>query len=102
VRDFVAATTAGYQDALRDPARALNDLLDANPSLPRKLTAASLAVYLPLFSGRSTTSSSNLPFGTLQSQNVSAMSRWMLQSHLIDAPISPARYATNRFLRPAR
>jgi hypothetical protein len=30
------------------------------------------------------------------------MSRWMLQSHLIDAPISPARYATNRFLRPAR
>jgi putative hydroxymethylpyrimidine transport system substrate-binding protein len=102
VRDFVAATTAGYQDALRDPARALDDLLAANPSLPRGLTAASLAVYLPLFSGRSTTSTSKLPFGTLQSPNVSAMSRWMLQSHLIDAPISPTRYATNRFLRPAR
>jgi len=106
VRDFVAATTAGYQDALRDPARALDDLLSANPGLPRGLTAASLAVYLPLFSGRSTTtsatSSARLPFGMLQSANVAAMSRWMLASHLIDAPISPARYGTNRFLRPAR
>jgi putative hydroxymethylpyrimidine transport system substrate-binding protein len=106
VRDFVAATTEGYQDALRDPARALNDLLDANPSLPRKLTAASLAVYLPLFSGRSSSvaasSAAGVPFGTLQSPNVAAMSRWMLASHLIDATISPARYGTNRFLRPAR
>ena len=114
VRDFVAATTEGYQDALRDPARALNDLLDANPSLPRKLTAASLAVYLPLFGGQSVsaaTSSTTIPaastagkppFGTLQSANVAAMSRWMLASHLIDAPIVPARYGTNRFLRPAR
>jgi NitT/TauT family transport system substrate-binding protein/putative hydroxymethylpyrimidine transport system substrate-binding protein len=109
VRDFVAATTEGYQDALRDPARALNDLLDANPSLSRKLTAASLAVYLPLFSGRSSSvaapaapTTAEVPFGTLQSANVAAMSRWMLESHLIDAPISPARYGTNRFLRPAR
>jgi putative hydroxymethylpyrimidine transport system substrate-binding protein len=103
VRDFVAATTAGYRDALRDPARALDDLLEANPSLPRKLTAASLAVYLPLFSGPAgPASTAKLPFGMLQGANVAAMSRWMLQSHLIDAPIAPARYATNRFLRPAR
>jgi len=30
------------------------------------------------------------------------MSAWMLANHLIHAPISPQRYGTNRFLRPAR
>ena len=54
VRDFVAATKAGYEDTLRDPARSLDDLLSSNPSpLSRKLTAASLDVYEPLFSGSS-------------------------------------------------
>jgi putative hydroxymethylpyrimidine transport system substrate-binding protein len=95
VRDFVAATTAGYRDTLRDPSRALDDLLRSNPGLPRGLTAASLAVYLPLFSGA-------VAFGTLQGANLAAMSDWMLQNHLIRAPISPGRYGTNRFLRPAR
>jgi ABC-type nitrate/sulfonate/bicarbonate transport system substrate-binding protein len=101
VRDFVAATKAGYEDTLRDPARSLDDLLRSNPSLSRKLTAASLDVYLPLFSGSSSaTTTAKVPFGTLQSPNVAAMSAWMLQSRLIHAPISPERYGTNRFLAP--
>jgi putative hydroxymethylpyrimidine transport system substrate-binding protein len=101
VRDFVAATKAGYEDTLRDPARSLDDLLSSNPGLPRKLTAASLDVYLPLFSGSSSaTTTAKVPFGTLQSPNVAAMSAWMLQSRLIHAPISPERYGTNRFLAP--
>jgi putative hydroxymethylpyrimidine transport system substrate-binding protein len=95
VRDFVSATVEGYQDTERDPRRSLDELLQANPSLSRRLTAASLKVYLPLFSGA-------VAFGTLQSGNLAAMSDWMLQSHLIRAPISPQRYGTNRFLRPAR
>jgi len=103
VRDFVAATKAGYEDTLRDPARSLDDLLRSNPGLPRKLTAASLDVYEPLFGGSSSaTTTARVPFGTLQSPNVAAMSAWMLQSRLIHAPISPERYGTNRFLRPAR
>jgi len=101
VRDFVAATKAGYEDTLRDPARSLDDLLSSNPGLPRKLTAASLDVYLPLFSGSSSaTTTAKVPFGTLQSPNVAAMSAWMLRSRLIHAPISPERYGTNRFLAP--
>ena len=96
VRDFVRATVEGYEDTLREPARSLDDLLRLNPSLPRGLTAASLAVYEPLFAG------GDVPFGTLQSANVAAMSAWMLANHLIHAPISPLRYGTNRFLRPAR
>ncbi len=111
VRDFVAATKAGYEDTLRDPAQSLDDLLSSNPSLPRRLTAASLAVYEPLFTGKAAARSARsviggagggVPFGTLQSPNVAAMSAWMRQSRLIGAPISPRRYGTNRFLRPAR
>jgi putative hydroxymethylpyrimidine transport system substrate-binding protein len=109
VRDFVAATKAGYEDTLQDPARSLDDLLSSNPSLPRRLTAASLAVYEPLFTGRAAARSAGsviggdgrgVPFGTLQSPNIAAMSAWMLQSRLIHAPISPERYGTNRFLAP--
>jgi ABC-type nitrate/sulfonate/bicarbonate transport system substrate-binding protein len=91
VRDFVAATVHGYEDTLDHPARSLSNLLYSNPSLTRGLTAASLAVYLPLFAG-------GVPFGTLQSANVAALSEWMLKNHLINAPISPQRYGTDRFL----
>jgi putative hydroxymethylpyrimidine transport system substrate-binding protein len=119
VRDFVAATVAGYEDTLRDPARSLDDLLRLNPSLPRGLTADSLNVYESLFTGNTAGgsmlgggggngggggangSAGGAPFGTLQSANVMAMSAWMLQNNLIHAPISAQRYGTNKFL-PAR
>jgi len=93
VGEFVAATVHGYQDTLVDPKRSLAELEAANPTLPRKLAAASLGVYLPLFAaprgGR---------FGAIQEANVRAMSRWMLGAGLITAPIAPMRYATNAFL----
>jgi hypothetical protein len=74
------------------------------------LTRASLETYLPLFDGRPTGESSSggmplargsapVPFGTLQPANIAAMSNWMVATGLIHAPISPARYGTNRFLR---
>jgi putative hydroxymethylpyrimidine transport system substrate-binding protein len=93
VRDFVAATVHGYQDTLSDPPRSLKELLEANPSLPRKLTRASLQTYLPLFddSGRA-------PFGRLASERIAAMLRWMLANGLIHATIDPSRYGTNAFL----
>lgn len=97
VRDFVAATVHGYLDTLADPGRSLDELLAANPGLSRKLTKASLDVYLPLFADRG-----RVPFGTIQAANVAAMSHWMLASGLIHRMISPARYATDRFLARAR
>jgi putative hydroxymethylpyrimidine transport system substrate-binding protein len=111
VRDFVRATVEGYEDTLKEPAPSLDDLLRLNPTLPRGLTAASLQVYLPLFAGRGSAggqaaaqaaagpgAGAGVPFGTLQSKNVAAMSEWMMENRLIHAPISPARYGTNRFL----
>jgi putative hydroxymethylpyrimidine transport system substrate-binding protein len=93
VRDFVAATVHGYEDTLRDPRRSLDELLAANPTLPRALTRASLAVYLPLFADDHA-----VAFGTLQAANVAAMSKWMLGAGLIHAPVTPTRYGTNGFL----
>jgi putative hydroxymethylpyrimidine transport system substrate-binding protein len=96
VRDFVAATARGYEDTLRDPARSLADLERLNPTLPPKLTSASLKVYLPLFDGGGRT-----PFGTLEEGNVAAMSAWMVKSGLIAQPVAPARYGTDRFIPPS-
>jgi putative hydroxymethylpyrimidine transport system substrate-binding protein len=93
VKGFVAATAQGYEDTLADPTRSLADLEAANPTLPHKLTSASLGVYLPLFKG-----SSDVPFGTLQGANVEAMSAWMVGAGLIHAPIAPTRYGTNEFV----
>ncbi|HEX4837584.1 MAG TPA: ABC transporter substrate-binding protein [Solirubrobacteraceae bacterium] len=93
VRDFVAATVHGYEDTLKDPRQSLAELLTANPTLQRKLTAASLGVYLQLFAAGNA-----VAFGTLQAANVEAMSKWMVGAGLIGAPIAPRRYGTNDFL----
>jgi ABC-type nitrate/sulfonate/bicarbonate transport system substrate-binding protein len=93
VRDFVAATVHGYDDTLKAPRRSLAELEAANPSLSRKLTAASLGVYLPLFAAKD-----GVAFGTLQARNIEAMSKWMVGAGLIGAPIAPARYGTNEFV----
>ena len=93
VRAFLAATVEGYEDTVHDPQRSLGDLLRLNPGLQRRFTRASLAEYLPLFTGGGT-----VPFGTVQAAKVAALVSWMLRYKLIDRPISPARYATNAFL----
>lgn len=93
VRDFVSASVHGYEDTLKDSSRSLGELEAANPTLPRKLTAASLGVYLRVFADGNA-----VAFGTLQAVNLEAMSKWMMGAGLIHAPIAPARYGTNEFL----
>jgi NitT/TauT family transport system substrate-binding protein/putative hydroxymethylpyrimidine transport system substrate-binding protein len=98
VRGFVAASVHGYEDTLADPARSLDELLAANPTLGRKFTQASLRAYLPLFAAAGADGAGAIPFGTLRPGNVRAMSDWMLANRLIAAPVAPARYGTNRFV----
>jgi NitT/TauT family transport system substrate-binding protein/putative hydroxymethylpyrimidine transport system substrate-binding protein len=98
VRGFVAATVHGYEDTLADPARSLDELLGANPTLQPKFTRASLRAYLPLFAARPAHGGAAVAFGTLQPGNVRAMSNWMLANRLIAAPVSPTRYGTDRFV----
>jgi NitT/TauT family transport system substrate-binding protein/putative hydroxymethylpyrimidine transport system substrate-binding protein len=92
VHDFLAATVRGYADTLRDPTRSLDELLRANPSLPRSLTSASLRAYLPLFDA------GGVPLGRIQPAHIAELSRWMLASHLSSAPLPFARYGSNAFL----
>lgn len=96
VRDFVAATVAGYEQTIAQPKRSLKDLVALNPEVEEKVAAASLKDYVPLF-----TEGGKVPFGTLQASHVEALSRWMTARKLIGSPISPARYGTNRFLPKA-
>ena len=98
VGGFVAATVRGYEDTLTDPARSLDELLQANPTLQRKFTSASLRAYLPLFAVAGADGAGTVPFGTLRPANVRAMSDWMLANHLIAAPVAPARYGTDKFV----
>jgi putative hydroxymethylpyrimidine transport system substrate-binding protein len=99
VRGFVTATVRGYEAVLRDPALGLRELLRANPTLPRALTRASLEAYLPLFTGAGTGAGvATVPFGTLRTSDLRAMSSWMLDTGLIPTPVPAARYATDRFL----
>jgi putative hydroxymethylpyrimidine transport system substrate-binding protein len=91
VRGFVAATAHGYEDTLANPARSLEELLRANPTLQAKFARASLQAYLPLFSD-----GGGVPFGTLRAGRIAAMSSWMVANGLIGAPVSPGRYGINR------
>jgi putative hydroxymethylpyrimidine transport system substrate-binding protein len=88
VQAFVAATVAGYEDTVKDPARSMEDLLRLNPGIERGFTQASLKAYLPLF-----TDGGKVPIGTLQAARIEEMSAWMLRNGLIHAPIAPSRYA---------
>lgn len=93
VKGFVAATVRGYRATIADPAVSLRDLLAANPDLPRRLTEASLRMYLPLF-----TDDGRTPFGRLQAASLASLSAWMTANRLIDSPFGPSRYGTNAFL----
>jgi putative hydroxymethylpyrimidine transport system substrate-binding protein len=93
VRAFLAATVKGYEDTLANPRRSLEELLAQNPVLNRRFTAASLRAYLPLF-----TDNGAVPFGTLQTGKIAALSSWLLANKLIHRAISTSRYGTDAFL----
>ncbi|HEX4109393.1 MAG TPA: ABC transporter substrate-binding protein [Solirubrobacteraceae bacterium] len=91
VRAFVAATVQGYEQTLRDPGAALDQLLRQNPTIERRLAAASLRDYLPLFAEGGAV-------GELHPAALRALSSWLYAHHLIKAPIVPSRFGTNAFL----
>ena len=95
MRDFVAATVRGYDDALRSPAHSLADLLAENPLLKRGLTQAQLDQYLPLFRAHAPR------YGLIDSAASRDLSTFLRKNGLIRSTIDPARYATNQFV-PAR
>lgn len=92
MKAFVDATVKGYDDTMKNPTQSLNDLLAANPTLKRSLTAAQLKAYEPLFKAGAKR------YGELSAANVQALSDYLVKAKLIKKAISPDRYGTNQFL----
>jgi len=85
---FVAATIDGYNDTIKRPGAALDDLLAGAKGLKRPLAAAQLAAYGPLFQADAEA------FGPINADDIAGLSKFLVATKLIDAPIAPSRYAT--------
>ena len=92
MQGFVSATVSGYEDVIADPKSGLAALLAANPAIPARFARASLNAYLPSFTA------ADGRFGSFAGEDVRRLSEFMVDNGLADAPIDPARYATNEFV----
>ena len=95
VRRFMRAVSEGYQAAREDPAKAVDQLVKANPDLQRKLQLASVKATIPAFFPEN----ERRPFGYQDPRAWEVYGRWMLDNELIkDSPNAGARPFTNEFL----
>lgn len=94
LRRFVQAIGRGYTAARSDSAAGINALLDANPSLTRKLQGASVQATLSSFFP----ANPNLPWGWQNPAQWTAFGEWMLHERLISNPASVAGAQTNQLL----
>jgi putative hydroxymethylpyrimidine transport system substrate-binding protein len=93
VRAFIGAVSRGTRDLRRDPEKAIDGLLDANPDLDPELQRASVDVTLPLFfppEGK--------PFGWQDPAQWDEFSAWMKDNRLLENPPDPAASFNNDLL----
>jgi putative hydroxymethylpyrimidine transport system substrate-binding protein len=93
VRRFLRALSAGYQATRRNPARAVDQLVRANPDLDRRLQLASVRATLPVFFP----DDEERPFGYMDPDEWAAYEEWMRERGLIKQPPGRAPL-TNEFL----
>jgi putative hydroxymethylpyrimidine transport system substrate-binding protein len=91
---FVAATTRGYLDALKDPERAVADLADASNGIEEPLALATFEAYEPFFGEPDR-------FGRFEDARLAELSGFLVDYDLIKHPIQPGRLATNEFTEPS-
>ena len=93
IRAFIAAVSRGTNDMRKDPARAVDGLLEANPDLDPELQRAVVKATLPLFlpeRGR--------PFGFQDPEEWQAFAAWMRENRLITEIPDASGAFTNDFL----
>jgi putative hydroxymethylpyrimidine transport system substrate-binding protein len=93
IRAFIGAVSRGTRDLRRDPDKAIDGLLDANPDLDPELQRASVDVTLPLFfppEGK--------PFGWQDPAQWDEFSAWMKDNQLLENPPDPAASYDNELL----
>jgi len=93
MQGFVDATIKGYQDALADPAAAIDSLISQTQGINKKLATESFDAWVPLFGPSDT-------FGQFNTKNLESLSTFMVDNGLADEEISPDRYATSEFTQP--
>ncbi|MBN8869057.1 MAG: ABC transporter substrate-binding protein [Solirubrobacterales bacterium] len=93
MQGFVDATIKGYQDALADPAEAIDALISQTQGIDKKLATESFKAWTPLLGPSDT-------FGQFNKKNLESLSTFMVDNDLAKEPISPDRYATTDFTQP--
>jgi putative hydroxymethylpyrimidine transport system substrate-binding protein len=93
LRSFIGAISRGTRELRRDPDKAIEGLLDANPDLDADLQRRSVAVTLPLFFPPD-----DKPFGWQDPAQWDAFSAWMKENQLLENPPDPAASYANDLL----
>lgn len=90
MRGFVEATIKGYQDALEDPAAAIDHLISQTQGIDRKLALKSFDAWAPLIGGPDT-------LGQFDQADLESLFAFLVDTDLASGRIEPDRYATNEF-----
>ncbi|MGA7396655.1 MAG: ABC transporter substrate-binding protein [Solirubrobacterales bacterium] len=90
MQGFVDATVKGYQDALADPAEAIDALISETQGIDKDLATQSFDAWVPLMGASDT-------FGEFNNKNLEELSQFLVDSDLISEPIAPDRFATTEF-----
>jgi putative hydroxymethylpyrimidine transport system substrate-binding protein len=93
IRAFIGALSRGARDLRRDPDRAIEGLLRANPDLDAKLQRAVVKVTLPLFFPPR-----GEPFGWQDPRQWQAFAAWMRENHLLQELPDASGSFTNELL----
>jgi putative hydroxymethylpyrimidine transport system substrate-binding protein len=94
IRAFIGALSRGTGDLRKDPEKAIDGLLEANPDLDPELQRAAVKVTLPLFFAPH-----GKPFGWQDPEQWDAFAAWMNDNHLLEHP-PDARAAYDNGLLP--
>jgi putative hydroxymethylpyrimidine transport system substrate-binding protein len=96
MQKFVTATVKAYDEVIEDPQVGLDALLAENPAIPEDFADASLEAYGSLFQADAET------YGEFNTDNLEALSTFMVDNGLSSEPIPPDRFATNEFVEGAQ
>ncbi len=93
VKAFLRATAKGYNDAIKDPEKALDLLVKANPETDRKMEEVGIRLLMPLWSEGAPA------FGWQTRERWQGYADWMRQMKLLTANVNVDSVFTTEFLQ---